>query len=190
MNFQKYHSFSSTNVCKPSTLKLNSNLPQMQRKQPFFTFVNQFEKVIVLTFGTYPNVKEPGIRLFIPAIQNIHRVDMRTRIHELPPQQIITRDNVSASVNAVIYFHIFDAYKSVFKVDNVNMGVDQMGQTELRNILCQKSFNEILESRGQLSETIAKNMAAKCEEWGVIIEHLQVCCVYDCILHLFLLFYS
>ena len=147
---------------------------QNQSKQSFFTFVQQYERAVVLTFGKLTSIKEPGIRIFIPAIQDMYRVDLRTRVYELSPQQIITRDNVSASVNAVIYFHVYDPAKAVLKVDDVDQGVNQFGQTELRDLLCKKTFNEILESREELSHSIADAMKERCSGWGVTIEHLQV----------------
>ena len=128
----------------------------------------------MLTFGRLTSIKEPGIRLFIPAIQDLYRVDLRTRVYELSPQQIITRDNVSASVNAVIYFHVEDPAKAVLEVDDVDQGVTQLGQTELRDQLCQKTFNEILESRAELSKIMAARLEERVARWGVKLEHLQV----------------
>eukprot|EP01084_Bolivina_argentea_P122602 217232_1 len=163
-------------LCKRSTgLKRLSNLPLSHfEKRSFFTFVQQYERAVVLTFGRLTSIKEPGIRLFIPAIQDMYRVDLRTRVYELSPQQIITRDNVSASVNAVIYFHVDDPSKAVLEVDDVDQGVTQLGQTELRDQLCQKTFNEILESRGQLSTIIAEKVKERVHKWGVKLEHLQL----------------
>eukprot|EP00485_Elphidium_margaritaceum_P005733 CAMPEP_0202688300 /NCGR_PEP_ID=MMETSP1385-20130828/3823_1 /ASSEMBLY_ACC=CAM_ASM_000861 /TAXON_ID=933848 /ORGANISM="Elphidium margaritaceum" /LENGTH=217 /DNA_ID=CAMNT_0049343237 /DNA_START=234 /DNA_END=887 /DNA_ORIENTATION=+ len=102
------------------------------------------------------------------------RVDLRTRVYELSPQQIITRDNVSASVNAVIYFHVDDPAKAVLEVDDVDQGVTQLGQTELRDLLCQRAFNEILESRETLSTQIAERVKERVQKWGVTLEHLQL----------------
>ena len=162
-------------LCKRGciTRSIYSYHQQLQRKS-FFTFVQQYERAVVLTFGRLTSVKEPGIRLFIPAIQDMYRVDLRTRVYELSPQQIITRDNVSASVNAVIYFHVEDSAKAVLEVDDVDEGVTQLGQTELRDQLCQKTFNEILESREQLSNVIAEKVKERVQKWGVTLEHLQV----------------
>lgn len=144
------------------------------QNRTFFTFVQQYERAVVLTFGRLTSIKEPGIRLFIPAIQDMYRVDLRTRVYELSPQQIITRDNVSASVNAVIYFHVEDPAKAVLEVDDVDQGVTQLGQTELRDQLCQKTFNQILESREMLSNVIAEKVKERVQKWGVTLEHLQV----------------
>merc|ERR1712228_679536 len=126
------------------------------------------------TFGRLTSIKEPGIRIFIPAIQDMLRVDLRTRVYELSPQQVITRDNVSASVNAVIYFHVEDPAKAVLEVDDVDEGVTQLGQTELRDQLCQKTFNEILESRAELSKIMAARLEERVARWGVKLEHLQL----------------
>ena len=144
------------------------------KRRSIFTFVQQYERAVVMTFGRLTSIKEPGIRIFIPAIQNMYRVDLRTRVYELSPQQVITRDNVSASVNAVIYFHVEDPAKAVLEVDDVDAGVTQLGQTELRDQLCQKTFNEILESREELSSVIAEKVKERVQKWGVRLEHMQV----------------
>jgi len=148
--------------------------PHHHPRHSFFTFVQQYQRAVTLTFGRLTSIKEPGIRIFIPAIQDMYRVDLRTRVYELSPQQVITRDNVSASVNAVIYFHVEDPAKAVLEVDDVDQGVTQLGQTELRDQLCQKTFNEILESREELSTTIAERVKERVQKWGVKLEHLQL----------------
>lgn len=163
------------NILKPLHNRALTRLnPTRHARHSFFTFVQQYQRAVTLTFGRLTSIKEPGIRIFIPAIQDMYRVDLRTRVYELSPQQVITRDNVSASVNAVIYFHVEDPAKAVLEVDDVDQGVTQLGQTELRDQLCQKTFNEILESRGELSETIAERVKERVQKWGVKLEHLQL----------------
>eukprot|EP00490_Sorites_sp_Unknown_P010008 CAMPEP_0114660992 /NCGR_PEP_ID=MMETSP0191-20121206/21409_1 /TAXON_ID=126664 /ORGANISM="Sorites sp." /LENGTH=236 /DNA_ID=CAMNT_0001891783 /DNA_START=259 /DNA_END=969 /DNA_ORIENTATION=- len=102
------------------------------------------------------------------------KVDLRTRVHELLPQHIITRDNVSCSVTAVIYYHVEDAEKAVLRVADVDNGIHQLAQTELRDLLCQKSFNDILENRDEYSKAITSKVEVRCSDWGVNVEHVQL----------------
>ena len=155
-------------------------------KRHFFTFINEYENAVTFTFGRLSSVKKSGIRIFIPSIQEMYKVDLRTRINELTPQKIITTDNVSCEVNAVIYFHVTDAKAAVMEVDDVDDAINQLAQTELRDLLCQQTFNQILENREQASSTIHTKLKEKSQKWGVIIEHIQV--IYF-ILFYFILFF-
>ena len=158
----------------PMKYKSSQNINIIQ-KHNIFTFINEFEKGVTFTFGKLTSIKKSGLRLFIPSIQELYRVDLRTRVRELPAQLIITKDNVSASINAVVYYQVVNAKESVLKVDNVDSAIQQLGQTELRDFLCQKSFSEILDSREELSEAIHKVMKDRAQVWGVEVEYLQVC---------------
>ena len=91
-------------------------------KRSFYTFVQQYQRAVTLTFGKLTSIKQPGFRVYLPILQTMYKVDMRTRVHELAPQQIITRDNVSCSVTAVIYYHVIDAEKAVLRVTDVDTG--------------------------------------------------------------------
>ncbi|ETO31202.1 Band 7 protein [Reticulomyxa filosa] len=104
----------------------------------------------------------------------MYKVDLRTRVHELLPQHIITKDNVSSSVTAVIYYHIENAEKAVLRVTDVDQGIHQLAQTELRDLLCQKEFNDILENRDEYSKIITQKVESRCADWGVIVEHIQL----------------
>jgi len=129
---------------------------------------------VTLTFGKLTSVKEPGLRIYLPIIQTMFKVDLRTRVHELLPQHIITRDNVSSGVTAVIYYHVQDAEKAVLRVVNIDIGIQQLAQTELRDLLCQKTFNDILENRDEYSKIITNKVEIRCEDWGVKVEHVQL----------------
>jgi regulator of protease activity HflC (stomatin/prohibitin superfamily) len=136
--------------------------------------VQQYQKAVTLTFGKLTSVKEPGFRLYFPLIQTMYKVDLRTRVHELLPQHIITRDNVSCSVTAVIYYHVEDAEMAVLRVTDVDNGIHQLAQTELRDLLCQKPFNDILENRDEYSQIITAKVERRCADWGVKVEHVQL----------------
>ena len=102
--------------------RITNNNINYSNNRSFYTFVQQYQKAVTLTFGKLTSVKEPGFRLYLPILQTMYKVDMRTRVHELLPQHIITRDNVSASVTAVIYYHVEDAEKAVLRVTDVDQG--------------------------------------------------------------------
>jgi len=165
-----------------SSLRYISRLPRSQLsiilaaggRRNFYTFVQQYERAVTLTFGKLTSIKEPGLRLYLPVIQTMFKVDLRTRVHELLPQHIITRDNVSASVTAVIYYHVENAEKAVLRVTDVDQGIHQLAQTELRDLLCQKEFNDILENRDEYSKIITQKVESKCADWGVLVEHVQL----------------
>eukprot|EP00906_Rhabdomonas_costata_P034597 RCo048668 len=144
----------------------------------FLTFVYQFQQGIVLTFGKLgfigSGVKQPGIRIRVPLFQTIYKVDLRTRITQLESQDIMTSDNVSTRVSAVMYFKVVDTKASVLNVTDVDFGMKQLAQTELRDVLCQKDFNTILESRSQLSAAITAKVEEKARDWGVKVEHIQL----------------
>eukprot|EP01083_Nonionella_stella_P169066 572391_1 len=143
-------------------------------KRSFYTFVQQYQRAVTLTFGKLTSIKEPGFRLYLPILQTMYKVDMRTRVHELVPQHIITRDNVSCSVTAVIYYHVTDAEKAVLRVTDVDLGIHQLAQTELRDLLCQHSFNAILENRDQYSKEITSKVEKRSSDWGVLVENVQL----------------
>ncbi len=97
-------------------------LPSIHSKHSFYTFVQQYERAVTLTFGKLTSVKEPGFRLYFPILQTMYKVDMRTSVHELLPQHIITSDNVSCAVTAVVYYHVLDAEKAVLRITDVHQG--------------------------------------------------------------------
>lgn len=118
----EYRSITTLSLCSPKTCGLSINQNGYNGKRSFYTFVQQYQRAVTLTFGKLTSVKQPGFRVYLPILQTMYKVDMRTRVHELAPQQIITRDNVSCSVTAVIYYHVIDAEKAVLRVTDVDTG--------------------------------------------------------------------
>merc|ERR1719242_900399 len=170
-----YHSSirSITHLSHPS-IHHPQHAHSIKNTRSFYTFVQQYQRAVTLTFGKLTSIKDPGFRLYLPILQTMYKVDMRTRVHELLPQHIITRDNVSCSVTAVIYYHVIDAEKAVLRVTDVDSGIHQLSQTELRDLLCQHSFNAILENRDQYSKEITSKVESRCADWGVLVENIQI----------------
>mmetsp|Transcript_16306 Transcript_16306/g.48959 ORF Transcript_16306/g.48959 Transcript_16306/m.48959 type:complete len:334 (-) Transcript_16306:30-1031(-) len=145
-----------------------------QPSRSFITLISDYERGVTFTLGKLTSVKEGGLRIYVPPIQQMFIVDMRTRVYELPPQDIMTRDNVGAKVTAVAYFRVCNAEASVLEVANVHDAVQQLMQTQLRDVLCQQEFNEILEQRDRLSQRIRDEVAHAADRWGVVIERVQM----------------
>lgn len=127
-SYRSITSISRLSITNPNAKSANSNVSckdpsTSMNKRNFYTFVQQYQRAVTLTFGKLTSVKDPGFRLYFPILQTMYKVDMRTRVHELLPQHIITRDNVSCSVTAVIYYHVIDAEKAVLRVTDVDQGM-------------------------------------------------------------------
>jgi len=129
--------------------------------------VNQYERGVKFTFGRFTSLVGPGWRLIIPVIQSMRKVDIRTKAVEVPYQDAITKDNVSCKINAVIYYRISDAGKSVIDVENVWYAVSQLAQTTMRNIAGELALDELLSERDQASARIKELISTHTASWGV-----------------------
>jgi regulator of protease activity HflC (stomatin/prohibitin superfamily) len=137
--------------------------------------VQQYEKGVVFRLGrVLPTVREPGLRLIIPFIDVLRKVDLRIVTLLVPPQKVITRDNVSMDVSAVAYYYVVDATKALVAIASISSATNQIAQTTLRNIVGQHSLDEILESRQQLNEAIAKILDSVTEPWGVKVTRVEL----------------
>jgi regulator of protease activity HflC (stomatin/prohibitin superfamily) len=141
---------------------------------PGLKVVKQFEKGVVFRFGRIVGVREPGLNLIIPYIDQLRRVDMRTVTLPVPPQKIITKDNVSIDVSAVAYYRITDAVKSIVAIVDVMSAINQISQTSVRNIVGKFEFDEILSQREAINKEIASQLDAVTEEWGVIVSIVEI----------------
>lgn len=136
--------------------------------------VNQYERGVRFTMGRFSNIAEPGWRIVIPVFQSMKKVDMRLKALDVPPQDAITKDNVSAKVNAVIYYRIVDAGKSIIEVENVNYAVLQLAMTTMRNIAGEVTLDELLSERKTISERIESIVDAATLNWGVEVETVEL----------------
>src|SRR3989338_8997393 len=116
--------------------------------------VNQYERGVMFTMGRFSGVKNPGWRLVVPVFQSMTKVDMRVKAVDVPSQDAITKDNVSAQVNAVIYYKVKDAAKAIIEVENFYFAVTQLAQTTMRNVVGETTLDELLYQRDQVSKKI------------------------------------
>lgn len=136
--------------------------------------VKQYERGVVLTMGRYTSLQNPGWRIIIPIFQKMEKVDLRVKAVDVPDQKVITRDNVSASINAVIYYKVSDAAKAVLEVEDFRFAVSQLAQTTMRNIVGGAELDEVLAERDKLSERIQAIIDAETDAWGIRVENVEL----------------
>ncbi|OGL89129.1 band 7 domain-containing protein [Candidatus Uhrbacteria bacterium RIFCSPLOWO2_02_FULL_51_9] len=141
---------------------------------PGFRVVQQYQKGVVFRFGKIIGVREPGLNLVIPYIDIVKKVDMRTITLPVPPQKIITKDNVSVDISAVAYYKITDAVKSIVTIEDVRSAINQIAQTSVRNIVGKFQLDEILSERETLNVEITKVLDAHTEAWGVVVPVVEI----------------
>lgn len=136
--------------------------------------INQFERGVKFTMGRYTSMIDPGWRLVVPVFQSMTKVDLRLKAVEVPPQDAITKDNVSAKITAVIYYKIVDAQKSVIEVEHVHWAVLQLAQTTMRNVVGEVTLDELLSQRQQISSRIEQLVEAATGGWGVQVTAVEL----------------
>ncbi len=136
--------------------------------------VQQYEVGVVFRFGKIVGTRGPGLNLIIPFIDWIRRVDMRTITLPVPPQKIITKDNVSVDVSVVAYYRIVDAVKSIVAIEDVMSAINQIAQTTVRNIVGQFEFDAILSSRDAINAEIRTVLDGHTEGWGVVVSVVEI----------------
>lgn len=136
--------------------------------------VNQWQRGVKFTFGKYSSTVNPGWRLVFPVIQNMQRVDMRLKTVDVPSQDAITKDNVSAKINAVIYYKVTDAAKAIVDVQNIDFAVLQLAQTSMRNIAGSVTLDELLAERQSIAEQIEKIVDQATTTWGVDVTAVEL----------------
>ena len=140
----------------------------------FLREVKQYERGVVLTMGRYTSLQNPGWRFIVPVFQHMEKVDLRVKAVDVPDQKVITRDNVSASINAVIYYKVSDAAKAVLEVENFRFAVSQLAQTTMRNIVGSAELDEVLAERDKLSQRIQEIIDAETDAWGITVENVEL----------------
>lgn len=136
--------------------------------------VNQYQRGVKFMFGKFHKIAEPGWRIMIPVIQSMTKVDIRTKAVEVPYQDAITKDNVSCKINAVIYYRVIDAAKSVIEVENVWNAVSQLAQTTMRNIAGEMTLDELLSERDQASARIRELVSSHSNSWGIEVQSVEL----------------
>jgi regulator of protease activity HflC (stomatin/prohibitin superfamily) len=136
--------------------------------------VNQYERGILFTMGKYSKTYMPGWKIIIPVFQKLHKVDIRIKAVDVPDQEAITKDNVSVTVNAVIYYKVGSAEKAVLEVENFYYAVLQLAQTTMRNIVGEVSLDELLANREQIAAKIMKIVDLSSEAWGIDVTSVEL----------------
>src|SRR5881409_2248571 len=142
----------------------------------FYTFkrVMEYERLVVFFLGKFQIVKGPGIRVVVPVIQQMVKVNLQTVTMEVPPQDVITRDNVSVKVNAVIFLRVVDPQRAILAVQDYLYSTSQIGQTTLRSVLGQSQLDELLSKREQINVELQRIIDQQTEPWGVKVSAVEV----------------
>lgn len=136
--------------------------------------INQYERGIKFTIGKFTGLMQPGWRLVIPVFQSYQKIDMRVRAVDVPDQEAITKDNISVTVNAVIYYKISEAQKAILEVENVYYAVSQLAQTTMRNIVGEVDLDELLSNRDAIAERIRTIVDQATDVWGVKVSSVEL----------------
>ncbi len=136
--------------------------------------LREYERAVVYTLGRYTGVKGPGLIILIPVIQQMTKVDMRTLVHDVPSQDVISKDNVSVKVNAVIYYRVVDANKAINQVENFMAATSQLAQTTLRSVLGKHDLDEMLSERDKLNLDIQGILDHQTEAWGIKVANVEI----------------
>jgi regulator of protease activity HflC (stomatin/prohibitin superfamily) len=136
--------------------------------------INQYERGVRFTMGKYSGIMEPGWRILIPVFQSFKKVDIRVKAVDVPDQKAITRDNVSVTVNAVIYYKVAFAEKAVIEVENFFYAISQYAQTTMRNIVGSVTLDELLSKRDEIADRIKDIVDKETDEWGIKVNNVEL----------------
>ena len=136
--------------------------------------VNEYERGVVLTLGKYTGTRAPGLRWILLGIQRLIKVDLRTKVVDVPDQDAMTRDNVSVNVNAVLYYKITSADKAVLEVESYAWAVSQLAQTTMRDVVGEVTLDELLSNRDQISVRIKEIVDSASDPWGIKVESVDL----------------
>ncbi len=139
-----------------------------------FRILREYERGVIFFLGRFEKVKGPGLIIVIPIIQQMVRVDLRTVVMDVPSQDVISRDNVSVRVNAVIYFRVIDSQKAIINVENFLQATSQLAQTTLRSVLGQHELDEMLANRELLNVDIQAILDARTDGWGIKVSNVEI----------------
>lgn len=136
--------------------------------------LREYERGVVFLLGRFYRVKGPGFIIIIPFIQQMERVDLRTIVMDVPTQDVISRDNVSVKVNAVVYFRVIDPEKAIIQVEHFYDAISQLAQTTLRSVLGQHELDEMLAERDKLNADIQNLLDAQTDAWGIKVANVEI----------------
>jgi regulator of protease activity HflC (stomatin/prohibitin superfamily) len=136
--------------------------------------MREYERGVIFTLGRFTRVGGPGFMILIPVIQQMVRTDLRTFVEDVPTQDVISRDNVSVKVNAVIYFRIIDPERAIINVENYMMATSQLAQTTLRSVLGKHELDEMLSERDKLNKDIQAILDKQTDPWGIKVANVEI----------------
>ncbi len=139
-----------------------------------FRILREYERGVVFMLGRFWRVKGPGLIIVLPVIQSMVKVDLRTIVMDIPPQDVISRDNVSVKVNAVLYFRVIDPERAIIQVENFYAATSQLGQTTLRSVLGKHELDEMLAERDKLNTDIQKILDTATDAWGIKVQSVEI----------------
>jgi len=139
-----------------------------------FRILREYERGVVFQLGRFWRVKGPGLILIIPGLQQMVRVDLRTLVLDVPTQDVISRDNVSVKVNAVVYYRVLDAEKAIIQVEDYHSATSQLAQTTLRAVLGKHDLDDMLAEREQLNNDIQQVLDAQTDAWGIKVANVEI----------------
>jgi len=136
--------------------------------------LREYERGVVFTLGRFTGVKGPGLILLVPFVQQMVRTDLRMTVLDVPPQDVISRDNVSVRVNAVIYFRIIDPERAIIQVEDFLMATSQLAQTTLRSVLGKHELDEMLAERDKLNNNVQEILDSQIATWGIKVANVEI----------------
>ena len=136
--------------------------------------LREYERGVIFTLGRFWKVKGPGLIIVVPVIQQMVKVDLRVIVMDVPSQDVISRDNVSVKVNAVVYFRVLDPEKSIIQVEDYLMATSQLAQTTLRSVLGQHELDEMLAERDKLNDDIRRILDTQTDAWGIKVANVEI----------------
>ncbi|HTT43818.1 MAG TPA: slipin family protein [Steroidobacteraceae bacterium] len=136
--------------------------------------LNEYERGVMFTLGRFTGIKGPGVVFVFPVIQQMRKVDLRVIVLNVPKQDVITRDNVSVKVNAVVYFRIIDAGRSIIQVANAFEATSQVAQTTLRSVVGQHEMDDLLAQRDKLNTDLQRILDQSTETWGIKVSTVEI----------------
>jgi regulator of protease activity HflC (stomatin/prohibitin superfamily) len=136
--------------------------------------LREYERAVMFTLGRFSGVRGPGLILMIPIVQQMVRIDLRTIVHDVPSQDVISRDNVSVKVNAVVYFRVVDPDKAIIQVADYFNATSQLAQTTLRSVLGKHELDEMLAERDKLNRDIQHILDAQTDAWGIKVANVEI----------------
>lgn len=136
--------------------------------------INQYERGVVLTLGRYTGMRQPGLQIIVPIFQRLIKVDIRSTPIDVPKQEIITKDNVTVGVDAVVYLRVIDASRAVLETTNYVYATSQFAQAALRDVTGNADLDELLSKREEISQKIKEIVDAETDKWGIDVENVKI----------------